>query len=288
MTRGILRYLALIAAALALSACTRLLYLNAAAAYSQAIPLLTWEIDGYVDLTGAQKAWVRERLARAMQWHRASELPEYRRFLESVARSADAPFTEAQVAAAYAQLREDYHRVVEHELGDIADFLVQLDPAQIARLERRFAEDNARMVKESTKGTPEERRARSAKRMVGHIEEWTGALSSAQRGIVAARVYSFPAMLDERIADWRYRQMETVALARARDRARAIAGVRRLLVDTDAWRRPEYRRKLGERDAAAFRMIAELSATLTPGQRARLRERVAGYVRDITRLAAGT
>lgn len=280
------RLCALLAAALFLAACTRLVYLNPAVAYSHAAPMLAWEIDGYVDLTATQKDWVRERLARALAWHRGRELPEYRRFLVSVARRADAPFTEAQVALAYAELRGRYHELVEHELEDVAEFLVQLAPAQIAHLERRFADDNDKLTKDSIRGTPEDRRARDVKRMIGHLEEWTGELSDAQRRIVALRVGAFPQLLEERLADRRYRQMETVALARGRDRVRAVAGLRRLLVDTDAWRAPEYQRKLRERDAGAFRMIAELSATLTPRQRAHFKERIGGYVGDITRLSA--
>jgi hypothetical protein len=275
-----------LAAGLALASCARLAYLNASVAYSNATPLVLWTIDDYVDLTRGQKEWLRARLAGTMAWHRERELPEYRRFLESIAAHADRPFTEAEVASAYGILRDDYHRVVEHELADGAEFLAQLDSAQLAHLERRFAEENGKRARESVRGSPEERRERSVKRMIGHLEEWTGKLTAAQRRIVKARVGAFPPMIENRLADRKYRQGETLAIARERDRAKAVAALRRLLVDSDAWRRDEYRRKLGERDALAFQMIASLSATLSAGQRAHFKARIRGYVDDINRLAS--
>jgi hypothetical protein len=259
--------------------------MNASLAYSNATPMLTWMVDDYFALTAGQDEWVQARIDRAMAWHRSRELPEYHRFLASVAERSGRPFTEAEVAQAWADMHADYARVVEHVLPDAAEFLAGLEPGQLAHLERRFAEDNRRIVKESTKGTPEERRARAAKRMAGHLEEWVGRLSERQRAIVHRRESAALPTVEERLADRRYRQLETLELARTKDPQRIAAGLRRLLLETDAWRRPAYLAKLRARDAATFRMIAELSATLTPAQRDHLRGRIRDYMEDITRLA---
>ena len=61
---------------------TRLAYMSTSLAYGNATPVLAWMAADYVDMSGDQKDWVRDRLTRAMAWHRAQELPEYRRFLE--------------------------------------------------------------------------------------------------------------------------------------------------------------------------------------------------------------
>ena len=286
MTLRRIRFILLAALLLACAACTRLVYMNAAAAYSNATPMITWMVDDYVGLTHEQKDWLHAHLDNAMAWHRARELPEYRRFLASVSTRSGRPFTEAEVAQAWADVRTDYHRVVERVLPEAAEFLAGLDERQLAHLERKFDDDNRKLVKESTKGTPEERRAQAAKRTVAHLEEWTGRLSGAQRAFVAAREAAVPDTFTERLVDRRYRQTETIALARTRDRQKIAAGLRRLLIDTESWRRPEYQAKLRSRDEATFRMIAQLSATLTPAQRSHLQERIAGYMQDITRLAS--
>lgn len=271
------RYLLLALAAL-LAACTRL-------AYNNATPMFTWMVDGYVDLHHDQKDWLRTRLDRAMAWHRANELPEYRRFLADVARRADRTFTEAEVEQAWSKLRADYDRVVEHILPDTADFMLSLDDKQLERLDRKLAADNEKVRREMTEGTEDKRRERGVKRMTETVEEWIGPLDPKQRAIVVAREAALPSIAEERLADRAYRQRETLALARSRDRAKIIAGLRRLLVDTDSWRRPEYLAKIRARNAATFHMIAALSATLTPRQRAHLKRRIQDYIDDIDRLA---
>src|SRR5436190_7021550 len=77
-------------ALLILSACsfTKLAYMNAALAYDNATPVLAWLVDDYVDMSGSQKGWVKNRLRTAMDWHRRQELPEYRRFVEGLIEKA--------------------------------------------------------------------------------------------------------------------------------------------------------------------------------------------------------
>lgn len=284
--RRFARCLALALLVFAAGACTRLAYMNASLAYAQATPLIAWTVDGYVDLHHDQKDWLRARLDRAMDWHRERELPAYRHFLASVAERSDRAFTDAEVAAAWADVREDYRRVVTHILPDAADFLMSLDDGQLAQLERRFAEDNRKFVKESTRGTPEERAERTAKRAAGHLHEWIGDLEPAQRAIVDEWAARLAPLTEERLADRRYRQMEAIELARTRDRARILAGLDRLLLQGESWRRPELRDKLRERERSTLHMVAVLSGTLTPAQRAHLKRRLHGYMQDITRLAS--
>jgi hypothetical protein len=272
------RYFLIALAALAAAACTRL-------AYDNASPLLTWMVDGYVDLHHEQKDWLRKRLDRALAWHRASELPEYRRFLADIARRSEGAFTEAEVEQASLRLHADYDRVVEHILPDTADFLLSLDDRQLERLERKFAKDDEKLAQEMTEGTEEKRRVRSVKRMTESVEEWIGELDGKQRALVAAREAALPSVTDDRLAERAYRQRETLALTRTRDRAKIIAGLHRLLVDTDSWRRAGYAAKIRTRNAATFHMIAALSTTLTARQRAHLQRRIRGYIDDIDNLA---
>ena len=115
MIAGALRLGALAGAALVAASCTvtRLAYSNAAFAYSNAAPALTWWVADYVELSPAQRDFVSERITRAFAWHRADELPAYRRFLEAVLRQAEDNFTVEEVRADYRDVRERYARLVE-------------------------------------------------------------------------------------------------------------------------------------------------------------------------------
>lgn len=290
MRRGRASQLLLVAAAgIFVSACglTRLAYNNITALYSNAAPMLTWMVDDYVDISGDQKDWVREHLAHALAWHRRQELPEYRRFLERVATRFEGSFTAAEVEESYGEMRAHYRKAVEYLLPDVAEFLLQLDTPQLAQLERKFADENRKMVKESVRGSPADRLQERAKRLFVHIQEWTGELTAEQRELVEASLTSFADLTSERLADRRYRQAQMLELLRSKpSKEQVVVGLHRLLIDTELWRRPEYQEALRSRDKRMYEMVASLSATLSSEQREHLTRRLRDYIRDISTLTA--
>src|SRR4029077_11820228 len=108
----------------------------------------------------------------------------------------------------------------------------------------KFKADREKLAKELTDGTEAKRRARGVEHTTDAVEEWTGPLDERQRAIVAAREAALPDVAQERLADRGYRQDQTLVLIRTKDRAKIVAGLRRLLVDTDSWRDPGYRAKI--------------------------------------------
>jgi len=294
MMRRLARFLALLALAVAFTACssatiTRLAYNNAALAYTNLGPMLAWAVDDYVDIDGTREDWVRVRIDRVLAWHRAEELPRYREFFESVLAKSTAPYRVEDIAAHQDQLRIAYQRVMAQVIPDTAEFLSTLDSVDVAHLERKFAEDNRTYVKESIKGTPEERLERRVKRFIGHLESWIGKMEDEQRALVASRYRGLVDVSEEFMGERRFRQTELLALLKSRaPRAELEAGLKRLWVQSDSWRRPEHAAKLRERDAVMHSMIADLSATLSDRQRAALHKRIRGFLRDISTLTAST
>jgi hypothetical protein len=277
------RVFILLFAALALAACgsvSRLAYLNAP-------PLATWYIGSYVDLTDAQKKFVKERLKQAMAWHREAELPHYQRAIEELIGKSNGKLSVEDARAIYGQARDYYHRSLDRLMPDIAEFLLTLDEEQIAQAERKLASDSRKLLRESVDGTPDERRAKRAKRFVEQFEEWTGHLTIPQREIIVSGTRSLPDTTEDRLADRKYRQAEVVQLLRARaPRDEIAAKLRKLFIDTDSWRRPEYLKRLRERDERLFAITSELSSTLSPEQRANVQRKMRGYVQDISSIIA--
>ena len=292
--RRIAHALSLGLAALVLAACatatlTKLAYANAALAYANLAPMLTWMVDDYVDLSTVQEDWVRDRVARLMEWHRAEELPKYRTLLESALAKTEAPFTPQDVAEHQRAIRAHWQRLMGQVIPDMAEFLAGVDADQVAQLERKFAEDNRKFARESTRGTPQERRERRMRRFADNLEAWVGSLNDAQRALIADYYRDLPDFSDEMLGERRFRQGEILGMLRARASKEAMAPqLRRLLIDMDSWRRPEYMQKLRARDARAYEMFANLSATLTGAQRTALQKRIRGFMRDINKVTAGT
>jgi len=282
--------LALLAlAALAAAACTftQLAYSNIGLAYNNAAPMLTWMVGDYVDMSDDQKEFVRERFASAFAWHRARELPEYHRFFEKVLAQAQDNITVEEAAEDHRELRRYYHRSVERLLPDMADFLLQLDSLQARQMEKRFDKGNRKMVGDSSEGSAQERLDKRVGQFVTHLEQFIGSVSDEQRDMVRAYLAGLGENVDERLADRRYRQSRILLMVQTKPpREEVVAELRRLFIDTQAWRSPEYRQKLRERDVALFDLIARLSASLTPEQRAAFQRRVRGFMRDINEIVA--
>ena len=290
--RQALRIAILLLAALAFAACssatfTRLAYNNAALAYSNLGPMLTWIVDDYVDLDGSREDWVRVRIDRVLAWHRTEELPRYRTLLETMLAKSARAFEPGDIASHQGELRAAYHRLVAQVIPDTAEFISTLEAAEVEQMERKFAEDNRRFVRESVKGTPEERLERRVRRFLGHLESWVGKLTAEQKALVVSRYPELRDVSEELLGERRFRQSELLALIRSRPTRPALeAGLRRLFIDTDSWRRPEYAAKLRARDGQLHMLISDLSATLTPAQRAHLQNRIRRFLGDITTLTA--
>lgn len=256
-------------------------------AYDNAPFAAAWLVDDWFDLHDGQRGWVKERLASLHDWHRSSELPAYERLLAQTAARAARGLTAEDARQVHREMRALWLRLVRRAIPDMADFLAQLHPEQVVFLARKFDEDNERAVRESVRGTPQERLERRQKRYLERIEDWTGRLSAPQRDLVRARVAAMGDLTDEWLGDRRFRQSETIALLRSRpSRAQLEAGLTRLLVESGSWRRPEYVAKMKARDEQVFAMVAELDATLTAEQRGRLHRRLAAYAADAAHLAA--
>jgi hypothetical protein len=285
----LLHVVLLAVAALLAAACTltQLAYSNVGLAYNNAAPMLTWMVADYVDMSDDQKEFVRERFERAFAWHRAQELPEYRRFFEKVLVDAQDNISVEEAAVAHRELRDHYHRALERLLPDMADFLLRLDSLQAIQMEKRFNKDNRKVVSDADDGSIDERREKRLERFVVHLEQFVGPLDDAQRHIVAGYINAQPELLDERLADRRYRQAGVLAIVKSKPaREQAIAELRRLLIDTESWRNVGYQRQLKARDRALFEFIARLSESLSPEQRAAFQRRVRGFMRDITEITA--
>lgn len=256
-------------------------------AYNNASPVVTYIADDYFDLSGDQEDWVRQRFGRLQAWHRASELPTYQRDLNDAVARIERPLTVEDARWVNRTLRSYYYRVVEHALPDIADLLLQLDDVQARRFEERFARESAKIERETAKGPNAEREQKRTAKIIDQIEGYTGRLSAEQRELVAGRVHFMTDVTALRLADRRQRQELVAQLVRSKPgKAEMVTGLKRVLVDTDSWRRPEYIAAMKQRDEQLYEMMAVLSATWTPEQRRAVQKKLRGYLSDVTSLIA--
>lgn len=272
-----LRLLIVLAIAL-LSGCsaTRLAYTNADV-------FLRWQANRYFDFNGEQSEALDTRIAFFLAWHRAEALPQYARLADEAGRRLARGLAREDLIWGYDALRAQTRESLRAAATEMAGLLDRLEPGQIDRLERRFAEDNRKFARENLSGTVEERRKRRVKRNLERLEDWFGPLTDAQLERVKRYSERAPQGYDEmRDRERKRLQSELVAILRAQEARQRLAD---WAPHWERNREPAHAAATRELVAEFFDMLLDLDRTLSAAQRAQAVTRVGEYVSDFEHLA---
>lgn len=268
------------------AACLALLLAGCSAtefAYNNADAFIRWQAGRYLDLTDAQAEEFSARLGAFLVWHRADALPEYARLAGDAAARLERGASLADMVWGYDAIRQQAREGLRRAGAETGDFLDRLGPAQIENLERRFAEDNAKFAREWVEGAPAEVRARRLKRLAHTLEDWLGELTDAQRERVRRFNDAAPLTGAMRDAERRRRQAELLAMLRAKESGRRLAG---WAAEWDRGRDAAFVRANREFTEGLLAMLADLERALSPRQRSVAVARLREYARDFQVLAA--
>jgi len=252
-------------------------------AYNNADTWLRWQANRYFDLERAQADEFNTRLAAFLAWHRAEALPRYAHLAEEAGARLERGATRDDLVWGYDAMREEAREGLRRTGAGLGDFLDRLAPVQIARLERRFAEDNRKFAERWLAGTLAERRARRFKRLVHELEDWLGELNDAQ--IERVREFNERAPLNGALRDRERRrlQAELLAMLRARASAPQLAD---WAAHWDRRREPEFAAANRAYLEGLFTMLAGLERSLSADQRRHIVRRLRDYARDFEVLAS--
>ena len=140
--------------------------------------LALWQLDSYFELTNEQEDWVEERLQIHLKWHRAEELPHYKRFLTDIQNSAKDGLTMSELDEGLSRFEGKQRRTIERLIPDAALFLTKLSPEQINNLESKMAEENEEMLEKIE--IKHERLQERRKDFLQQMEDWFGEFSPVQ------------------------------------------------------------------------------------------------------------
>jgi hypothetical protein len=254
-------------------------------AYENAHVYLHYRANNYLDLDSAGSEELEERIASFFAWHRVEELPLYAELAMQAASRLEATLSRDDVVWGYDALAERARASLRAAAERAAPLLDRLTPAQVANMQRRFAEDNRRFEREFLRGAEGERRERRARRVENRLEDWVGRLTRAQAERV--RQYSERAPLyDELRARERRRvQAEVVALAQASEAGLRLA---ERAADWEGRREPAHRQAAAAAREELFALLVDLDAMLSTEQRARAQANLRRYAADFTALARRT
>ncbi len=279
-----LRHLALAGAVLALSACNALKL-----GYQQGDRLAFWWVDNYVDVSASQEPPTRDAIARFFAWHRREQLPEIAGLLRQARSEVQQPVTPAEVA----RIQEGAQRLArvafDRSAPDVADLLLTLAPEQIARMEKKFSDANAKYRKEYLRPDPSARAEARFDKVMDYARLVYGRFSDEQedaiRRAIGPVVQGAEARYDERVK----RQQEWLALAR---QVQATHPPRAQVVDMlkrygDHWQNPPTRERDARYDAnneAGLVLTATIANLTTPEQKHHAAERFQKWIDDANAL----
>ena len=259
--------------------------------YDQGPFLAHWWLDSRLAFTPEQSARTKEALAQWFAWHRATQLNDYAGWLARTRAESTVAVTPQQVCRWTDEARRRIDPLMERVLPLAAEVVPTLSAEQLARLERRLEEDDAKRRKDFLQPRPEQRWEASTERTIERLESIYGTLEPAQRALIAASVRSSPfdparwwaerqanqaqmmSVLRKLSGDRRPREQVAVELRAAMER-------RWLASAPDA---SGYRERLASHQCE---LVAAVHNVATPAQRRHLADKLQGWEGDLRALAS--
>lgn len=259
--------------------------------YNNADVLILYAIDGYVGLTTEQEQLVKERLAALVAWHRATQLPDYVRLIDTERRRLDGPVTAADVLAFNRAINARLLALGDRAAPDLALLALSLAPEQLSRMQRKLEADTTKARRELVQATGGASLDERVKTYAERADFWFGRLTPEQLELVRASLEKRPNTSAWWIEERERRQRELMALLRRIQLERpseavGAAWVRSYFEQLQNPADPDRRARIQEFRAVNADLIAQLLNTATPAQKAALSRRLAGFADDFTALAA--
>jgi hypothetical protein len=272
-------------AVVALSACSLV-----RVSYDNGPALALWRLDAYLNLDSTQEAAARPLLRDWFAWHRATQLPDYARWLATWRERAGGEVSADEVCRWTELTRERLWTAIEAALPAGAQLLPGVTAAQWTHLERelanRLVEDRGMLAPASA----DERRARALERSIDRAESFYGTITEAQRRLLVEGLAASPMDISRWLDDRERRQRRFVAALRAAqgetDTARRQVGLRQAALALIQPADPETAALQARWQAHGCALSARLHASTSPAQRQHLKERLSAWEEDLRALAA--
>ena len=277
----------LLAAALWLSACSTGVRLG----YNYAETLVAYSLDGYVGLTDEQQQLVKERATALVAWHRTTQLRDYAQLIETTRRKLDGPVTASDVMAFNQAINARLAALGERAAPDLAHLALTLSPDQIAKLQRKLANDNSKARRELVQFAGKESLDERVKKYAERADFWLGSLTREQLDLVRTSLAQRPDNAGWWIEERERRQRELLTVLQKIQTERpteaiATQWLKTYFAQLQSPPDPERRRGIEQFRAGNAELIAQLVNSATPEQKAALSAKLGSFAGDFVALAA--
>lgn len=169
---------AAVLAVLFLSSCT------SGFVYNRLDWLIPWYVDGYVDLTRAQRDVLRAQLAPSLAWHREEELARYAALLERVETELEGTVTPATVRSWAEELLAAAQRVERSMMGVALEFGGEVNETQVREFVDSLWERQREFEEEFLERSDTEYAEDDYENLYDFLERFVGRLEPEQRAVL--------------------------------------------------------------------------------------------------------
>jgi hypothetical protein len=241
------------------------------------------QLNGYVDLTPAQRAVFDDAFDDLWGWHRRTQLPRYAEELQTLALTAQQPLDETDIADIARRSSEQAQASLRAALPAATRLLADLNDEQVQALLAEIDERRAKRERKKARLDDAEWARKRADEAADRLDDWAGSVTPAQRERI--RQWSGQVLplrhLDGQDAR-RNRDAFAALLQRRREPGFGAALERFLLPEAAPERQSEQGRAMQQ---ATYRLISDLSRSATAQQRAHLRERLLSLAAEMQKLS---
>lgn len=248
-----------------------------------------WWLDSYIDMSDAQATRVREDLGRLHLWHRTTELPRLAGLLQKVETLVAGEITAPQACQVVTDVRERLEALSAQAEPAVVSTAIDLTPAQLAHMERKYRRNNADYRKDWIDKTPAEQQDKRFKQLVERSEMIYGDLDEAQRTALKRQIGQMTFDAGRILAERERRQQDLLATLRklkGQPLDQARNAMRGLLDRGMNPPNPAYRAWQESVIQDSCRSFAAVHATTTAAQRETAVRRLRAYQRDLRELSA--
>jgi hypothetical protein len=266
-----------------LSACGPRLY------YPRLDWLIPWYVNDYISLEPGQSSQLRARLARQLDWHCRTQLPEYAEFLRDLRREVDdsgRPVTLERLDIYKIRLTRYWNALIRQISPDIADILVSATDEQVGELFENLEKKNREIENKFVAPPPQKIIHNRQKRMQKRLNYWLGGLTESQLQAVTDWSLQIETIAADRVANRRQIQAAWRHLLESRtNRDEIQAALRGLLTNSEGFRTEDYQRKIDVNTQRTLELLSYLLETLTPNQRNHLSKRLESLADELDQLS---
>jgi len=251
--------------------------------------MIPWYVDDYLSLDTGQSSELKVRLARQLNWHCHTQLPEYAGFLRSVGKDFENPdlsVTREQFAH-YLETLKRYWKELMARIGpDMADILITASDEQVDELFRNIEEENQELQRKYVDPPERDILQNRADRMVDRLERWVGNLTDTQYAAVQQWSEQIGTTTDQWIANRRsVQQAFRKLIATRKDDAAFKEKFTALLVSPEVMRTTVYQARLDRNITFMLDLLTDIERTLTGAQRSHLLAYLESLAEDFDVLA---